>query len=184
MPKINLSGMSVEALMDLRKRVDGMLLERRAELQKQLETIAVVGGRRVVRGGGSALRGRKVPPKYRGRSGETWAGRGANASAPPNICSSLPWTEKAPARRGVGASRGESRQSGSKVRPFPLCREHWAEHFLSGVVAETGTCSSLPKICLLKPRKPADMGPVAYSRPLGSEPREGPHQGCSESQHR
>jgi hypothetical protein len=37
---------------------------------------------------------------------------------------------------GVGASRGKSRQSGSKVRPFPLCRgEHRAEHFLSGVVA-------------------------------------------------
>ena len=69
--------MSVEALMDLRKRVDEMLHRRRAELEKQLERIAVVGGRRVVRGGGSALRGRKVPPKYRGRSGETWAGRGA-----------------------------------------------------------------------------------------------------------
>jgi len=77
MARVNLSGMSVEALMDLRKRVDGMLLERRAELQKQLERIAVVGGRRVVRGGGSALRGRKVPPRYRGPSGETWAGRGA-----------------------------------------------------------------------------------------------------------
>jgi hypothetical protein len=37
MPKINLSGMTVEALMDLRKRVDEMLVERRAELQKQLE---------------------------------------------------------------------------------------------------------------------------------------------------
>ena len=77
MAKVNLSEMSVEALMDLRKRVDGMLLERRAELQKQLERIAVVGGRRVVRGGGSVLRGRKVPPKYRSPSGETWAGRGA-----------------------------------------------------------------------------------------------------------
>jgi DNA-binding protein H-NS len=80
MAKINLSGMTVEALMDLRKRVDEMLLERRAELQKQLErmgAIAVVGGARVARGGGSALRGRKVPPKYRNRSGETWAGRGA-----------------------------------------------------------------------------------------------------------
>jgi len=73
--------MTVEALMDLRKRVDEMLVERRAELQKQLErmgrAIAVVGGARVARGGGSALRGRKVPPKYRGPSGETWAGRGA-----------------------------------------------------------------------------------------------------------
>src|SRR5262245_10282501 len=78
MPKINLSGTTVEALMDLRKRVDEMLHERRAELEKQLERIAVVAvGRRVVRGGGSALRGRKVPPKYRGPSGETWAGRGA-----------------------------------------------------------------------------------------------------------
>jgi DNA-binding protein H-NS len=80
MPKVNLSGMTVEALMDLRKRVDETLHERRAEIEKQLETmeaIAVVGGRRVVRGRASALRGRKVPPKYRGPSGETWAGRGA-----------------------------------------------------------------------------------------------------------
>jgi DNA-binding protein H-NS len=77
MPKINLSGMTVEALMDLRERVDGLLSERRAELDQQLERMGVIGGRRVVRGGGSALRGRKVPPKYRGPSGETWAGRGA-----------------------------------------------------------------------------------------------------------
>src|SRR6516162_10085326 len=77
MPKINLSGMTVEALMDLRERVDGLLSERRAELDLQLERMGVIGGRRVVRGGGSALRGRKVPPKYRGPSGETWAGRGA-----------------------------------------------------------------------------------------------------------
>jgi len=37
MAKVNLSEMSVEALMDLRKRVDEMLLDRRAELEKQLE---------------------------------------------------------------------------------------------------------------------------------------------------
>ena len=81
MARVNLSGMSVEALMDLRKRVDEMLHERRAEIEKQLErmdrAIAVVGGARVVRGRGSALKGKKVPPKYRGPSGETWAGRGA-----------------------------------------------------------------------------------------------------------
>jgi DNA-binding protein H-NS len=77
MPKVNLSRMTVEALMDLRKRVEESLFKRRAELQQQLERIAVVGGARVVRGGGSALKGRKVPPKYRSRSGETWAGRGA-----------------------------------------------------------------------------------------------------------
>jgi DNA-binding protein H-NS len=67
--------MTVEALMDLRNRVDEMLHRRRAELEKQLESI--VGGRRVVRGGGSALKGTKVPPKYRSPSGDTWAGRGA-----------------------------------------------------------------------------------------------------------
>jgi DNA-binding protein H-NS len=74
MPKINLSGMSVEGLMDLRERVEETLHKRRAELQQQL---AALGVTRVVRGGGSALKGRKVPPKYRSPSGETWAGRGA-----------------------------------------------------------------------------------------------------------
>jgi DNA-binding protein H-NS len=73
--------MIIEALMDLRNRVDEMLLEHRAEIEKQLgrmdRTIAVVGRLRIVRGGRSALKGRKVPPKYRGPSGETWAGRGA-----------------------------------------------------------------------------------------------------------
>jgi len=73
----NLSGMTVEALMDLRKRVDQTLHERRADMERQLKrmgsAIAVVGGR----GGGSALKGTKVPPKYRNPSGETWAGRRA-----------------------------------------------------------------------------------------------------------
>jgi len=79
MPKVNLSGMTVEALMVLRKRIDEMLLNRRAEIEKQLERmgreVALVGGRGGQRG--SVLKGRKVPPKYRGPSGETWAGRGA-----------------------------------------------------------------------------------------------------------
>jgi len=81
MAKVNLSGMTVEALMDLRVRVDQMLL---TEIEKQLErmdridrTIAMVGRRRVGgRGAGNALKGMKVPPKYRGPSGETWTGRG------------------------------------------------------------------------------------------------------------
>ena len=72
---------------------------------------------------------------------------------------------------GVGASRGKSRQSGSKVRPFPLCREHRAEHFLSGVVAVTGTCSSLPNICSLKPRQaPQTLGPKAHLLRMMNEP--------------
>jgi DNA-binding protein H-NS len=75
MAKVNLSGMSVEALMDLRKRVDETLHKRRAELEMQLERMGAIAV--AVRGGGSVLKGKKVPPKYRGPSGETWAGRGA-----------------------------------------------------------------------------------------------------------
>jgi DNA-binding protein H-NS len=76
MPTVNLSGMTVEALMDLRERVDETLHQRRAELQQQLEKMGAIA---VVRGGGrgSTLKGKKVPAKYRGPSGETWAGRGA-----------------------------------------------------------------------------------------------------------
>src|SRR5690348_4749079 len=75
MPIVDLSGMTVEALMDLRKQVDETLLKRRAELEKQLARMD--GGVRIVRGGVSVLKGKKVPPKYRGPSRETWAGRGA-----------------------------------------------------------------------------------------------------------
>jgi DNA-binding protein H-NS len=81
MPTINLSGMNVEALIDLRKRIDETLVKRRAVIEKQLEWMdrasAVVGSAKVVRRGGSTLKGKKVPPKYRSPSGETWAGRGA-----------------------------------------------------------------------------------------------------------
>jgi H-NS histone family len=74
MPKVNLSGMTIEALMELRDRVDELLLKRRAELEKLLASLyKPIGGARV---GGSALKGIKVPPKYRSPSGETWAGRG------------------------------------------------------------------------------------------------------------
>jgi DNA-binding protein H-NS len=77
MPNVNLSGMTVEALMDLRQQVDEALLKRRAELETQLErvdkAIAMVGRRNT----GSVLKGKTVPPKYRGPAGETWAGRGA-----------------------------------------------------------------------------------------------------------
>ncbi len=80
MAKVSLSRMNVESLIELRDQVDQRLRENRVEMQKQLErmhrAIGAVGGERVARGGGSALRGRKVPPKYRGPSGETWAGRG------------------------------------------------------------------------------------------------------------
>jgi len=68
MPKVSLSGMTVEALMELQTRVDEALNERRAKIEKQLKMFAVVGVTRIVRGGGSALRGRKVPPNLPGTS--------------------------------------------------------------------------------------------------------------------
>jgi DNA-binding protein H-NS len=72
----SLKGMNVEALMNLRNQIDKRLLELRAELEKQLAALTGQPKGRAIRIS-SSLRGRKVPPKYRSRSGETWAGRGA-----------------------------------------------------------------------------------------------------------
>ena len=69
----NLKGLDAQSLLNLRKQIDQRLLELRAELEKQLD--ALIGQPK--RKGKSSLKGRKVPPKYRSRSGETWAGRGA-----------------------------------------------------------------------------------------------------------
>jgi DNA-binding protein H-NS len=78
MRNVNLSGMSVGTLIDLRKRIEKTLVKRRAEIEQQLKRMdGVVGGARVARRGGSTLKGKKIPPKYRTPSGETWAGRGA-----------------------------------------------------------------------------------------------------------
>jgi DNA-binding protein H-NS len=77
MANANLSGMTVEALMDLRTRIDKRPFEHRSQIEQQLERITRIDGASVVRGRGSALKGRKVAPRYRSRAGETWAGRGA-----------------------------------------------------------------------------------------------------------
>jgi DNA-binding protein H-NS len=76
MAKVNLSSMSVEALLQLRDDVNRFLERRAGELQQQLAALgADVGGR----GRGSKMKGQKVPPKYRNPNNraETWAGRGA-----------------------------------------------------------------------------------------------------------
>src|SRR5262245_50810451 len=75
MAQVNLSGMTIEALLNLREQVDETLLKRRADIERQLARMD--GGARIARRGGSALKGRKVAPKYRGPLGETWTGRGA-----------------------------------------------------------------------------------------------------------
>lgn len=69
----SLKGMDAQALLSLRDQVDKRLVELRTELQKQL---ALVTGQAKPKGKAS-LKGRRVPPKYRSPSGDTWAGRGA-----------------------------------------------------------------------------------------------------------
>jgi len=80
MPQPNLSKMDVQSLIELRTQVNETLLRRRVEIQKQLErmdgAIAIRTGSRG-KARTSTLKGRKVLPKYRGPSDETWAGRGA-----------------------------------------------------------------------------------------------------------
>jgi DNA-binding protein H-NS len=68
----NLSAMSVEALLKLREDINKTLDRKVHELRSQLSML----GRPAIQRG-SRLKGRKVPPKYRSPSGETWAGRGA-----------------------------------------------------------------------------------------------------------
>ena len=75
MPKTNLGSMSVEQLLQLRDNVGKELNRKSTELRSQLARLG--GDIAPGRGRGSLLKGRKVPPKYRDRAGNTWAGRGA-----------------------------------------------------------------------------------------------------------
>jgi DNA-binding protein H-NS len=79
--KINLTGLDVEGLLELRKKVDAKIGEHQRALQKQLDKLGLSGGRDSVNNGRrrSTLRGRKVAPKYRSKKDPklTWAGRGA-----------------------------------------------------------------------------------------------------------
>jgi DNA-binding protein H-NS len=72
MSKPNLSAMSVDALLKLRDDINKTLDRKANELRSQLSML----GRPAIQRG-SRLEGRKVPPKYRSPSGDTWAGRGA-----------------------------------------------------------------------------------------------------------
>jgi len=77
-----LSLLSVEALFKLRDDVAAALDQKAEAIKKQLRSlgedyaevgrIAIYGRKR-----GSSLKGRKAPIKYRDKSGNTWAGRGA-----------------------------------------------------------------------------------------------------------
>src|SRR5467141_2119952 len=82
MAKQNLASMSVDALLKLKDDIGAALSKKADALKKELASlgsdyaevgrIAVYGKKRR-----SSLKGRKVAIKYRDKSGNTWAGRGA-----------------------------------------------------------------------------------------------------------
>ena len=76
MPKPNLSSASIDTLLKLRDEIAQVLNRRAAQLRDELSKLGhQIGSKGKVRG--SSLKGRKVAVKYRDRSGNTWAGRGA-----------------------------------------------------------------------------------------------------------
>jgi DNA-binding protein H-NS len=76
MPGPNLASMSVDSLLKLRDDIGKVLSHKAHELQEQLSRLGgEIGNKK--RGRRGALKGRKAPVKYRDKSGNTWAGRGA-----------------------------------------------------------------------------------------------------------
>jgi DNA-binding protein H-NS len=76
MPATNLVRMSIDELLKLRDDVRRELDRKAESLSDQLARLNG-GTAPIKRGRGGALRGRKVPIKFRDRSGNAWAGRGA-----------------------------------------------------------------------------------------------------------
>ena len=76
MARTNLGSMSVDALLKLRDDIEKVLSSKANELKNQLARLGSEIGPRM-RGFRSSLKGRKVAIKYRDKSGNTWAGRGA-----------------------------------------------------------------------------------------------------------
>jgi DNA-binding protein H-NS len=76
MARASLGSMSVEDLLKLRDDVGKVLSQKAVQLEAQLSKLGgeAGGGRR---GRRSAMKGKKVPIKYRDKEGHAWAGRGA-----------------------------------------------------------------------------------------------------------
>ena len=72
----NLASMSIDELLKLREDVGRTLSRKAGELRNQLSRLGDEAAYRRM-GRGSSLKGRKVAIKYRDKSGNTWAGRGA-----------------------------------------------------------------------------------------------------------
>jgi DNA-binding protein H-NS len=73
MAKTNLASMSVDALLKLRDHIEKVLSRKATQLQDQLSRL----GGKIAKKRRSSLKGRKAAIKYRDKSGNRWAGRGA-----------------------------------------------------------------------------------------------------------
>jgi hypothetical protein len=76
MANTNLASMPIDALLKLREDLSKVLSRKAVELKGQLRRLDGDSGYNRP-DGRSRLKGRKVAVKYRDRSGNTWAGRGA-----------------------------------------------------------------------------------------------------------
>ena len=74
MAKPNLTSMSIDALLKLRDDISRVLNRKSDQLKRQLASLGETNWRGTR--GASTLKGRRVPIKYRDKSGNTWAGRG------------------------------------------------------------------------------------------------------------
>jgi DNA-binding protein H-NS len=81
MRKNELSSLSVDALIEMRDEIEGLLASKvtaaKRELQQQLAALERYSGATRGTGKRGVKSGSKVAPKYVSPSGETWAGRGA-----------------------------------------------------------------------------------------------------------
>jgi DNA-binding protein H-NS len=76
MVRANLASMSIDELLKLRDDIGRTLSRKAGELRDQLARLGDEAAYKRM-GRGSSLKGRKVAIKYRDKSGNTWAGRGA-----------------------------------------------------------------------------------------------------------
>src|SRR5262245_57011853 len=76
MARPNLASMSIDELLKLRDDIGTTLSHKAAQLKDQLSRLGGEADYKRKRRG-SSLKGRKVAVKYRDKSGNTWAGRGA-----------------------------------------------------------------------------------------------------------
>jgi H-NS histone family len=161
MARANLGSMSVEALLKLRDDVGKVLSQKATQLEEQLSRL----GGEVGTGGwgrGSAMKGRKVPVKYRDKEGNTWAGRGAQPvwlreKLKAGASKTFPLKQRRLARpplekpKSAEARSDEGRPIGSTIEGAsfsdgPIRRPSWAPRPASG---RSGSCRLLLDVATL-----------------------------------